>query len=227
MAAISLAVLLVIVVKSFVQGKLIRRKAARAQESQPQYWIDRRDTMLSTVHTEITEGETEIKTIRERLSVLTKERDLVQAKLAASQKSLADLYSINVLHERYRDFSSVATMYGYLATGRCTTIQGHGGVIDTFENDLKLGYIILGLQQISSQLDRIEKYQRSLYREMLRANESLEEISSGVASIAQNVANIDASTTQIKTDAAIAAVASQESAAALRWQNWNAWSTGN
>lgn len=137
--------------------------------------------------------------------------------LNKSKKDLERIYSLNVLPAKYRNFVAVATLYEYLDTGVCTIIEGHGGIYDTYEKDLKLGYIIGSLNNIQNALGRIENNQEILISEYRQANDSLNSIKSSFAAIQE-------SNEAIERNTAISAVANQQTAATARWLAWNTWS---
>ena len=134
--------------------------------------------------------------------------------LQDAKSSLRDIYAVNVLPERYRSFCAAATMLGYLQTGRCTAIQGHGGIYDTYEIDMQNRAIITTLEEIKNISLQIEANQQLLLSEMQQANRTLTNIN-------QTVNRIDVTTKQIEKNTAISAAANQQTAAAASWIAWN------
>lgn len=147
-----------------------------------------------------------------KLQVITAadKHELVKAQSDAAAGALAEFYAEDVLPEKYRNFSAVATMYEYLHTGRCTIIRGHGGIFDTYEYDRKLGLIIENLVSINAKLDQIAANQRMLYDELREANRTLSGISSSLSSI-------EKSSAEIASNSAISAAADQRTADAAQW----------
>lgn len=152
-------------------------------------------------------------------SVLSKEQEEISTALQDAKKNLADIYAKNVLPVKYRTLNAVATLYEYLETGRCNTIEGHGGIYDTYEVDLQRGLIIKTLADIRDSMYRIEANQQLLYRELQQANRTL-------SSINFSLTEIEKSNAEIAKNTAISAVANQQTAAAARWMAWNAWANG-
>lgn len=142
------------------------------------------------------------------------QKNSIAKELREAQSTLSEVYSLDVLPLKYRNFEAVATLYEYLVTGRCTDIKGHGGIYDTYEKDCQSGIIISKLSQIQNSLERIEENQRVLYTEVQKANQTL-------YVIRQSLSSIESSNRQIMENTAITAVASQQSAAALNWMMWN------
>ena len=147
------------------------------------------------------------------------QQEEIQTNLNIAKKNLAEIYSLNVLPGKYRTFESVATLYGYIVGFRCTIVKGSGGIYDTYEKDLQASVIIEKLSNIEASLSRIEYYQRELVNQARIANNQLASINSSLESINNYSA-------EIAKNSQITAVASQQSAAALQWQNFHMWSNG-
>ena len=108
----------------------------------------------------------------EELKIKEKQSEIFTA-LQDAKSSLRDIYAVNVLPERYRSFCAAATMLGYLQTGRCNAIQGHGGIYDTYEIDMQNRAIITTLEEIKNISLQIEANQQLLLSEMQQANRTL------------------------------------------------------
>lgn len=153
-------------------------------------------------------------------SVISKRQEEISVSLQKAKKDLTNFYAENVLPAKYRSLNAVATLYEYLETGRCNTIQGHGGIYDTYENDLRLGLIIQNLVEMNNRLADIQANQRLLYQELQQANRTLSGINSSLN-------NIEKTNEEIAKNTAISAVADQQTAVAARWMAWNSWAKGN
>lgn len=152
-------------------------------------------------------------------NVLSQRQEEIFNAYRQARNNLSTLYSENVLPAKYRSFNAVATMYEYLETGRCNTIQGHGGIYDTYEKDLQMGLIIQNLENINATLSRIEANQHLLYNELLQANSTLQRINSSLEDVKKTNA-------QIAYNTAISAEANRQTAAAAQWFTWRAWARG-
>ena len=147
---------------------------------------------------------------------IQKKQSEIFTELNDAKKNLADIYSNNVLPVKYRNFCAAATLLGYLKDGRCTTIKGHGGIYDTYENDVKANIIITRLTEIRDSVLRIEANQQILVQEMQSANRMLNSIQSSVNSI-------DNTTKQIERNTAVSAIADQQTAAAASYIAYMEW----
>ena len=139
--------------------------------------------------------------------------------LQEATKTLNEIYGMNVLPAKYRNLVAVVTLYEYIDTGRCTTVKGHGGIFDTFENDLRAQLIIDNLNEINQKLSNIEQNQKYLIREMQMINSKLTDISYSLKSI-------ERSSAETARNTAISAEANRQTAASLKWANWNMWARG-
>ncbi|MGN0453012.1 MAG: hypothetical protein ACI4GZ_04330 [Ruminococcus sp.] len=161
-----------------------------------------------------------------RLSALSREestignyQEEIARELSIAKNNLANIYEEGVLPAKYRSFNAVATLLEYLESGRCNAVQGHGGIYDTYEVDLRQGIIIENLVSINNRLASIESNQRMLFRELQQANRSLSQIESSLVSIERTNAEIARNT-------AVSAVADQQTAAAANWMSWRMWANG-
>ena len=109
----------------------------------------------------------------------------IKESLNAAKKTLSEIYSLNVLPAKYRSFNAVATLYEYLENGVCTTVQGHGGIYDTYEYHLRLGDILAKLDDILKKLDSIANIQSFLYQEVCECNKKLDKIDDDILSAKQ------------------------------------------
>lgn len=115
---------------------------------------------------------------------LTNELDVLHQKQTEIQSTLDAYYSLDILYPKYRNFAAVSSIYEYLLSGRCTSLTGHGGAYDTFENELRLNHIIFGIDRISNNLEQIKKNQYQMYQSLSegldRMNRIYYEIDSGL-----------------------------------------------
>lgn len=140
-----------------------------------------------------------------------KQYDDMKTVTIKSINSLSALYNENILPAQYRNIAAVTTMYQWLKSGRCTEIYGHGGVFDTYENDLKMNMIIGRLDEISFKLDVIASNQEMLYQEIKRGNEIAEKTYQSVKQIEYNSDYIVRDLNRINTNTEILARNSEQS----------------
>lgn len=160
----------------------------------------------------------ELMYISNKENALNKNQETIFKELNIAKNNRMKLYSENILPIKYRSLSAVATLYEYLETGRCNTIQGHGGIYDTYENDLNQGLIIENLRNINNRLGSIESNQQLLYREIQQANSTLSYINSSLTKIKWT-------SDKISENTAISAVANQQTASSAQYLAWKAGQT--
>lgn len=180
---------------------------------------DSRQNEKAMLERKQSQAENDLEVVVTEESTLSEKQTEMTNFLHEAKKNLSDIYAEDVLPTKYRNFASVATLYEYLETGRCNTIQGHGGIYDTYETDLQRGMIIERLTEIRDSLDRIETTQRMLYTELNQANSTL-------LCIRDNLVGIEKNTEQISVNTAISALAEQQTAESARWMAWRAWANG-
>lgn len=152
-------------------------------------------------------------------SVINKEQDEIHRQLQIAQNNLDQIYGLNILPVKYRNLNAVATFYEYLATGRCNTIQGHGGIYDTYETErIQLAQLEQQVQ-MNTTLSRMEDNQRMICQEMRQANQTL-------LGIRRHLNEIEKTNAEIAQNTAVSAAADQQTAAAAQWMAWRTWSNG-
>lgn len=152
---------------------------------------------------------------KEKQLMLSKKASITQ-QLHAAQQTLNRIYAQGLIPKRYQGLVQTATIYGYLETGRCNIICGHGGVYDTYEKDLQAGLIIGNLVEINKKMDIVIHNQERLYDEM-------ESINSTVGGIKREIETSNQTLNQIERNSAIAAAAATQSAAAQSYIAAEVW----
>ena len=137
----------------------------------------------------------------------------VEKALNDARATLDRIYSLDVLPVKYRSINAVATLYEYLENGVCTTVQGHGGIYDTYEYHIQIGRIIAKLDVIISKLDQIQQSQTLLYETITESNQTLNKMSR----------DIEAGNKMFAQYSAASLMYQQQQTAALNWNNWNTW----
>lgn len=179
---------------------------------------ERRQSMIRD--SKIAEARSNLELNKKQEMVLVARQEEIRASLVSAQKSLQNIYSTNVLPQKYRNLTAVATMYEYLESRRCNTIEGHGGIYDTYDTERIQLEQLRNLISMNRKLDRIEDNQRYIVRQLSVANQALRNISGSLSQLEKTTAEIEKNT-------AISAVANQQTAEAARYVAWNQWARGN
>lgn len=103
-----------------------------------------------------------------------------------SIQTLADVYALDIIYEKYRTFPQVCSLYEYIRSGRCTSLReekgfGSGGAYNLLEQEALQKTIILQLNQILQQLDAIQENQYMLYSAIQENNRKMNEILAGIS----------------------------------------------
>ena len=108
---------------------------------------------------------------------LTQLNDLL-GKLNATRDKL---YSSDIIYLKYRDLIAISTIYEYLASGRCSELEGPNGAYNLYENELRANIIIGSLGQIISDIQQIKNGQFALYQELHNSNRVIASILCNIA----------------------------------------------
>lgn len=106
--------------------------------------------------------------------------------------TLNALYGKNIIYPKYQhDLVAICMFHEYFESGRCTTLTGHEGAYNIFEQELRLGIIINNLDIIIQKLDDIQRNQYSLYSALQHINSQQEIIIRSLNDISykQNIQN--------------------------------------
>ena len=114
------------------------------------------------------------------LSLLYKrEIKKIEEQINRSQKCLQRIYDANIIHPKYREFTRVCSLYEYIDTGRCWSLEKTAtdeGAYNILEKELLANIIIAKLDYIVSNLDTIRNNQYELYISIKKSNGRLSEI---------------------------------------------------
>ena len=143
-----------------------------------------------------------------------------------SKQVLAELYDLNILYSKYRNFVATSSILEYLESGICDTLEGRDGAYKFFEEEIRLDRIILKLDDAINQLSRIANTQALLHNQVLYSNQRLEglidstnSMANQISSLTENVSDISYSLEQNVSNSAIAAYNAERTAAEMRYRN--------
>ena len=108
-----------------------------------------------------------------RSSVIIQQHDDV---LHALETALEAHYSSNVIFPKYRNMVAITTINEYLMSGRCYELEGPNGAYNLYEMELRQNIVINQLSNIISNLEQIRNNQYTLYQELTKANETVNDI---------------------------------------------------
>jgi len=93
-----------------------------------------------------------------------------------TKKVLDELYSVNIVHEQYRNIAAIAIIYQYIDTGICSELKGANGAYALLREDKWWGTVAGKLDVIADKLDMIHTSQFVLLNAFQSANDKLTRI---------------------------------------------------
>lgn len=109
--------------------------------------------------------------------------------------ALEKLYDLDVIYPKYRNLVAVTTIYEYLVSGRCDTLDGANGAYNLYEMELRQNIIIGQLSSILDSLEQIKNNQYTLYNEITESNRKSEKL---LSNISNNIVFIKYNTEEIE-----------------------------
>ena len=95
--------------------------------------------------------------------------------------------------------TAICSLYEYISSGRCDTLEGQAGAYNLYEMELRQNVIIGQLEKVISQLESIKNNQYMLYSKLNEANHTINCISSQLNNV-ENNSNIAAYHSQITAE---------------------------
>ena len=81
---------------------------------------------------------------------------------------------------------AITTISEYLASGRCYELEGPNGAYNLYEMELRQNIVINQLSSIITNLEQIRNNQYTLYQELVKANDTVEQVLSTVRGVEEN-----------------------------------------
>lgn len=131
-----------------------------------------------------------------------------------TRSTLDKLYALGVVYKKYQHLVAIVMFSEYLQSGRCSTLEGHEGAYNIYENEIRLGIINDKLNEIINRLDRIERNQYRLYESIREVNQQQSRILSNLDMMAQR---LDSQSSKLEYIAYDAHVAQMNSSLALAY----------
>ncbi len=120
---------------------------------------------------------------QQRVMLENIKKDVLQAELlqmqelnAASKETLKQIYGKNIIFPKYRTMVMVCSLYEYICTGRCDTLEGHEGAYNLLELEIRLDKIVTQLDRVVVMLGKIQQNQYIVYSAIQDANRLSAEI---------------------------------------------------
>lgn len=108
----------------------------------------------------------------------------IKKKLQDSQNRLQTIYSYGIVFPKYQNFAMMSSIYEYIFSGRCSTLEGRDGAYNILELELRLDKIIWKMDEIVQKIDQIKNNQYLIY-------ESIQEVNHNCSVLIQNNIEIE------------------------------------
>lgn len=115
------------------------------------------------------------------------QRNLLYNKYLESKALLEKFYSLDIIFPKYRNFVAICTFYEYFTSGRCTSLIGHEGAYNIYENEVRLERIVSKLDIVIERLDEIRDNQYMLHDAITNCNNSINNLTGSVKQLTSSV----------------------------------------
>lgn len=120
-------------------------------------------------------------------AVLNTTLQQITVRKSKGAKALGKLYDMDVVYPKYRNLSMISSLYEYFASGRCSTLEGHEGAYNILEQEIRLDRIVLRLDQVIVNLEKIRQNQYMLYEAMQSVNANVSRLYGAVLTMNDNI----------------------------------------
>ncbi len=180
-------------------------------------------TQKEKYNKEIKEDNIRVKKELEEKSILVHEIDLLRERKNESTSILTELYSKDIVYPKYRNLVMMCSIYEYLCSGRCITLDGHEGAYNILEMEIRLDRIIVQLDRVLSSLAQIQTNQYMLYDAIQEGNriqgKILDNTNQIISSMNSNGKELNAVMESIDKNSALASYAAERSQKELEYMN--------
>lgn len=153
---------------------------------------------------------------------LLKEHKFIYYNIKKTQDVLDKIYSLNIIYPKYRNLCAISSFYEYFQSGRCTTLAGHEGAYNIFENEIRLDRIVQQLDVVIEKLDQIKRNQYMLYNAIKQSQEISNNIIKEIQSTKNELKNIQSQNTHIIDNTRVTAYNAKITAQNTEFLKWYA-----
>lgn len=121
-----------------------------------------------------------IASANEKNQLMAAARVKIEATLENTNAMLAKMYSYDYIHPKYRSFVAISSIYEYLDTKLCDSLEGAEGAYSKYEFFTRLDKISDKLDVIISSLEQIKENQFYLYEAINAARLQMTNISGAI-----------------------------------------------
>lgn len=121
--------------------------------------------------------------IREKLAILRTEANRLSEIKRKGMEILSQLYNLDIIYPKYRNYIAVCTLAEYFSSGRCSELTGPNGAYNLYESELRQNTIINQMDIILRGLETIRLNQYILYEELYKTNSYLPSIRADISGL--------------------------------------------
>ena len=136
---------------------------------------------------------------------------------------LRAVYDKNICFPKYRNFVAMWTIYEYICSGRCYTLEGENGAYNLYEMESRMDRILTKLDDVIKLLQKIKDQQFMLYHAIQDSNQKQQEILTAANHCADQIAqmgrNLSTISQQIDRQSAISQYQSEQTVKELEYMN--------
>lgn len=143
--------------------------------------------------------------INEKITIINQELTIIKNSYTRTKNILAKYYEKGIVFPKYRNLLAISSIYEYLSSGRCNSLEGHEGAYNIFENEVRQNLIISKLDDVIRHLEKIESNQYMLYSAIQDSNRKTDRLLQEMDKVANNLQRIESNNQIIAYNSTIAA----------------------
>lgn len=141
---------------------------------------------------QIYRDESRVANERHEIEELRQQQSYLRSKVSQISNTLDSVYSLNIIHPKYRNMVAVIRILEYFDSGRCTALTGTGGAYNKYEEEIRQDAIISKLDTAINCLYQIRDNQYMLYETLEDCLDTSDRIASQVSALTDSSKNIEA-----------------------------------
>ncbi|MCD8006252.1 MAG: hypothetical protein LUF29_04660 [Oscillospiraceae bacterium] len=172
---------------------------------------------------EVKEDSIRRKKVQDEKEALCHTLNIVNKKVKESKGILAKFYSKDIVFPKYRNFVMMCSIYEYICSGRCTTLEGPDGAYNILEMEIRMDRVIVQLDRVLSSLNQIQANQYMLCDAIQEGNrirgQIMDNTNQIISSMNRNGKKLSAVLESIDKNSALTAYAAERSQKELEYMN--------
>ena len=139
-----------------------------------------------------------------------------------TNKLLMKIYESDVIYPKYRNLVAISSIYEYIDSGRCNSLDGADGAYNIYEVEVRLDKIVTNLDKVIVQLNQIKENQYYLYSALQEIKPAVESLADAIKENTDKLDSLHAETTKTAVNTEVLAyVAKTIEKNQYYERNWN------